>query len=382
MVSTRRRRQGDDGGRRQDDAPVGARRPMSRLSVRRPKAYLDGLLARAIAGVFAGCAVNNVTLELLVRADPGIGNTVTASQFVFIALVGLVTHLDRRLRLKPRHSPFSFVLATTAVFLTVSIINNVVFKYNISLPFHMIFRSCSLVVSLLLGLTVFGKSYSMRQTLSCLMITAGVLLATFADSSARSSAPCCDNEGRQTTDNAADDGTLATWMFGVSLLVISLVLSAVLGHCQEWGYRKYGRHPQENMFYSHLMAAPFFLFLASDIGPRGAALLQSSPIDLLGVGLHPGLILLVNVVSQWVCVQSVYDVTALSTTLTCTFTLTIRKFLSLIISVVFLGNAFTLLHWLGTAMVFGGTVLYSLPADLFADAGPPPSTTTKTRKHE
>lgn len=136
------------------------------------------------------------------------------------------------------------------------------------------------------------------------------------------------------------------------------------------------------MFYSHLMAAPFFLFLASDIGPRGAALLQSSPIDLLGVGLHPGLILLVNVVSQWVCVQSVYDVTALSTTLTCTFTLTIRKFLSLIISVVFLGNAFTLLHWLGTAMVFGGTVLYSLPADLFADAGPPPSTTTKTRKHE
>lgn len=82
----------------------------------------------------------------------------TASQFVFIALVGLVTHLDRRLRLKPRHSPFSFVLATTAVFLTVSIINNVVFKYNISLPFHMIFRSCSLVVSLLLGLTVFGKS--------------------------------------------------------------------------------------------------------------------------------------------------------------------------------------------------------------------------------
>lgn len=84
----------------------------------------------------------------------------------------------------------------------------------------------------------------MRQTLSCLMITAGVLLATFADSSARSSAPCCDNEGRQTTDNAADDGTLATWMFGVSLLVISLVLSAVLGHCQEWGYRKYGRHPQ------------------------------------------------------------------------------------------------------------------------------------------
>lgn len=35
---------------------------MSRLSVRRPKAYLDGLLARAIAGVFAGCAVNNVTL--------------------------------------------------------------------------------------------------------------------------------------------------------------------------------------------------------------------------------------------------------------------------------------------------------------------------------
>jgi drug/metabolite transporter (DMT)-like permease len=39
--------------------------------------------------------------------------------------------------------------------------------------------------------------------------------------------------------------------------------------------------------------------------------------------------------------------------------LTVRKFVSLLVSIVFFGNAWSVAHWLGTVCVFGGAVVYS-----------------------
>jgi len=50
----------------------------------------------------------------------------------------------------------------------------------------------------------------------------------------------------------------------------------------------------------------------------------------------------------------------LTSSLTGNLTITIRKFLSLIISVVYFKNNFTLVHWLGAALVLVGTALYTL----------------------
>eukprot|EP00474_Spongospora_subterranea_P000315 CRZ00773.1 hypothetical protein [Spongospora subterranea] len=345
---------------------------VARLSLRRSKSFLDRALFRAITFVFLGCALNNVSLELLINSDLGIGNTITASQFVFISLFGLITHLQYRdgsLYLQERRSPIGFFFKTTSVFVIVSLINNVVFIFNISIPFHMLFRSCSLVVSMGLGLFVYKKQYTKHQIISCLLITTGVLVATLADSVVQSN--CCDAPGVH-LDSGRSPGTdhwkgILPWMLGVTLLLISLILSSILGHWQEWGYQQYGRYPQENMFYSHLFSLPFFLFLAPDIISRLPALITRSTdvyIPYLNIPLPYSLILAGNIVSQYICVRGVHDVTCLSTTLTCTFTLTIRKFVSLLISVVFLGNTLTLFHWIGAILVFAGTILYSLPRKL------------------
>ena len=45
--------------------------------------------------------------------------------------------------------------------------------------------------------------------------------------------------------------------------------------------------------------------------------------------------------------------------LTVTLVITLRKFISLLFSILYFKNPFTVYHWLGTALVFGGTLLFS-----------------------
>lgn len=49
----------------------------------------------------------------------------------------------------------------------------------------------------------------------------------------------------------------------------------------------------------------------------------------------------------------------MSNALTSSLVLTLRKFISLVVSLVFFGHTFTPLHWCGTALVFGGSIAYS-----------------------
>lgn len=54
-----------------------------------------------------------------------------------------------------------------------------------------------------------------------------------------------------------------------------------------------------------------------------------------------------------------FVLTAECSSLTVNLVVTLRKFLSLLLSVVYFDNAFTVFHWSGTILVFGGTLLFS-----------------------
>lgn len=45
--------------------------------------------------------------------------------------------------------------------------------------------------------------------------------------------------------------------------------------------------------------------------------------------------------------------------LTVTLVVTLRKFVSLILSIVYFNNPFTLLHWFGATLVFVGTFIFT-----------------------
>lgn len=62
---------------------------------------------------------------------------------------------------------------------------------------------------------------------------------------------------------------------------------------------------------------------------------------------------------RYVCIRGVFILTTECASLTVTLVVTLRKFLSLIISILYFHNPFTAWHWVGTAVVFLGTLLYT-----------------------
>jgi solute carrier family 35 (UDP-xylose/UDP-N-acetylglucosamine transporter), member B4 len=55
----------------------------------------------------------------------------------------------------------------------------------------------------------------------------------------------------------------------------------------------------------------------------------------------------------------VFILTTECSSLTVTLVVTLRKFVSLLFSIWYFNNPFTIWHWLGTVLVFGGTALFS-----------------------
>jgi len=146
------------------------------------------------------------------------------------------------------------------------------------------------------------------------------------------------------------------------MLFVSLFLSALLGHLQEWSYSKYGKNWKEGLFYSHLLGLPYFILLGRDITDH-ALLAASSPSMIILEGSIPStyFFLFLNVITQLICIYGVYMLTGAAGTVTCTLTITIRKFISLILSIIYFKNPFTTYHWVGSSLVFLGTTLYSMP---------------------
>lgn len=241
-------------------------------------------------------------------------------------------------------------------------LNNMAYDYQISQPLHMVFRSSSLAVSLLLGFVAFKKSYNRAQVLGVIVVTAGIFATTFADARID-----CGPNGCSAVSWWDLKGSLAEIaggfsekkMTGIFLMVSGLVLSSLLGHLQSWGYELFKKKDvDEAMFFQHFFSIFLFAPLATSLGEH-ARLWSASEPYLFGI---PWLWFNVigNLVTQYICIRGVYLLIGTSGPVTATLVLTCRKFVSLILSIVLFSNPWTNAHWIGSALVFGGTLIYSL----------------------
>ncbi|KAI0229823.1 UDP-xylose and UDP-N-acetylglucosamine transporter [Lamellibrachia satsuma] len=311
----------------------------------------------AIAAVFIGCCSNLVFLELLITESPSSGNLITFVQFVFISFEGLF-FTSKFFTRKPA-IPISTYVFMVAQFFIVNVANNYALNFNIPMPLHLIFRSGSLIANLVLGVIILKKSYTVSKYVSVVMITVGIILATIV------SAREANGSNKESTDEERLYNTLRL-LVGITLLLFALYMSARMGIYQETVYAKFGKHPSEALFYNHFLPLPAFLFLSKDIYSHVIIYNQSTPIflPLLGVAVPKlWLFLIGNTLTQYVCIRAVFILTTECTSLSVTLVVTLRKFLSLLFSIVYFSNPFTLYHWLGTAFVFSGTLLFT---DAFA----------------
>jgi solute carrier family 35 (UDP-xylose/UDP-N-acetylglucosamine transporter), member B4 len=277
---------------------------------------------------------------------------VTFSQVAFVTCQGLIFTsrfftVKRAIALKD-YSLMVFMFFTTNICYTNSL------NYNIPMPLTMIFGAGSLMANMVMGIVILKKRYSFSKYLSVIMITIGIVIYTASSASSLKKA----NEAKQ---HVAGETSDLFWMsIGILLLTISLFTAARMGVYQEVLYQKYGKHPTEALFFVHLMTLPAFIFLADNILDHAIIAVNSEAVQVFSLNLPRQIIYIVgDVLTQFLCIRSVYVLTTECPSLTVTLVITLRKFVSIMFSIIYFKNPFTLAHWIGTVFVFIGTVIFT-----------------------
>jgi len=240
------------------------------------------------------------------------------------------------------------------LFFFVNVANNQALTFGISMPLLIVFRSGSLMANLLLGVVLKHRIYSLRKYVSVCVITLGIIICTMAS-------PAQQNEKLLENPTNQWSFPVSRVLIGVALLSGALLTSAYLGLCQEDIYRNFGNHSQELMLYVHMLSLPAFLLLWPDISAAAQEFNSSRIPKIFGFYLFlPKLWwhLLFTCILQWVCITNVYQLTSQLSSLNVTLVITLRKFVSLILSIWIFDNPFTTVHFLGTVLVFGGTIAF------------------------
>lgn len=299
---------------------------------------------------------NMHTLELLVRWHKGCGILVTFSHMVAISCFAACENIDwQKRRFKDRKVPLSKYGVLVLLFFVVQTLNNKAFAFDISIPLHLVFRSGSTMASLLVGSVYLNRTYSFQTVLAVAVTTCGVVTTTFA------SAPIPSSTHQ-------DDSGYLWWLCGVAVMSLTLLISAGMGAYQDLLYQSLNLARtevpwQETLFYTHVLSIPVFGLVSQDILHHAVHIPSccddSIWVPLLGEQPRGVVLLVLNVCSQYVCIRGVYWLIGLTSSLTCNFVLSLRKFLSAVVSIYAFGHEFRLLHGIGAALVVLGTVMYT-----------------------
>ncbi|KAJ5715694.1 UDP-N-acetylglucosamine transporter yea4 [Penicillium malachiteum] len=339
--------------------------------------------------IFGGCCANVFALEAIIKEQPTAGPLITFAQFIICALFTLPHFLSlsagpRSLFLSPRAIPLKSWVIYTSFFITVNMLNNWAFAYKISVPLHIILRSGGPVASIIVGYIFNGKRYSRGQIIAVMMLTAGVVAAALADAKAK---------GGNVVSSDSDSAAVMDTTIGFTILALAMILSAFQGIYADQLYATYGRdHWKEALFYSHTLSLPLFMTSWSQLSSQWSVVTSSPSLrdtfpDLSGSDYLPTFTssilatlaamvqksdlhalldfipiqvayLIMNALTQYLCIRGVHLLSAKSSSLTVTVVLNIRKLVSLLLSIYLFGNYLGSGVLLGAVLVFLGGGLY------------------------
>ncbi|GMS95659.1 hypothetical protein PENTCL1PPCAC_17834, partial [Pristionchus entomophagus] len=289
-------------------------------------------------------------------------NLVTLFGMMLMISEGLVTG---RLDLSRRKIPLRTYLSLVIIYFLSNSANNLALLCKLPYPVFIIFRSASLPANVLVSFVLRRHLYPLRQVMAVTAISIGVFLFTLG--TWRGEVSVERHSARVEEIIQIGSIEMDAYLLGIILLIFSLLLSSYLGIKQEELYRDYGRDcATESMYYINLLTLPFMLLHSSDISRSMNRLSLTSPIDipflpstipLPWAWAVLGLITLL----QYSCISAVFHLSALTSSLTTTVVLTLRKFLSLSLSILLFGSlsSLTIHHAVGTSLVVIGSMLYS-----------------------
>ena len=223
--------------------------------------------------IFGGCCSNVYTLELLVQHVSKSGNLITFGQFVIVAVIGLYANLSG-FRLKKRSIPIYYWIIMVLLFSAVSVLNNYALGFNISMPLHIIFRSASLLFSMIIGYLFFNQRFSVAKIFGVILVTLGIVITTFETANQTSS---------------SSPASISEWILGISILTAALILSCFLGQYQQWLYQRYPKEWKEGLFYTHILSLTLFGFLYQDLSNQISIYNASARLSAFDIVQNVGL---------------------------------------------------------------------------------------------
>ncbi|KAK7048127.1 Glucooligosaccharide oxidase [Favolaschia claudopus] len=301
--------------------------------------------------VMGGCCVNFWAYEQLLMMNARIGSALTFSHVVFITSQSLPSFLffppgHILPRLKPRQVPLTHWATQVLLLTTSTLLYNWAYAYDVQVSILVVFRSAGLAISMLFGYLFAKKTYTFMQVGSVIVVSAGVIIATLARPSASKKSGMMES---------VED--VQRFTIGISMLVVSLILTGIYGLLQERTYRTYGPCWKEGVFYTHLLSLPVFLFLVRDV-QQGLGSLSDSTKGTSA--LASWLILGLNLCSQLICVSGVNRLSSQVSSVSTNIVLTVRKAVSLCFSVWWFGNPWNTGLGIGASMVFCGSLLFTM----------------------
>ncbi|KAI4596260.1 golgi uridine diphosphate-N- acetylglucosamine transporter [Pestalotiopsis sp. 9143b] len=331
--------------------------------------------------IFGGCCSNVFALEAIIKVEPASGTLLTFVQFLFVAVTGYISQFDSSrppFFIAPNKVPIRRWLINIVLFFSINVLNNHAFSYDISVPVHIILRSGGSITTMIAG-SLWGKKYSRIQIVAVLLLTVGVITAAWSDA---------QSKDKPTDEPSESSSTFST---GLVILFVAQSLSAVMGLYTEETYKEYGGHWKENLFYSHLLSLPLFLPFSASLYRQFVRLANSPPLtlpayleqlalpanvpntmrdDIKQIYIPSQVVFLaLNVLTQYACIRGVNLLAAVSSALTVTIVLNIRKLVSLLLSIWLFGNRLAPGTLVGAIVVFSAGGLYSL--DSGARSQPP-----------
>ncbi|PHH79976.1 hypothetical protein CDD80_3261 [Ophiocordyceps camponoti-rufipedis] len=311
------------------------------------------LLEAATFGlIFGGCCSNVYALEAIINFESSSGTLLTFTQFLFVAVTSYISQFDRTrppFYLAPTKVPLRRWLVNILLFFGINVLNNHAFSYSISIPLHIILRSGGSITTMLAGY-LFGKRYSRLQALAVILLSFGIALAAWSNDEAK-----VDERKPDRPESA----------IGFLVLFVAQLFSAALGLHTESLYQQFGPQWRENLFYCHLLSLPLFLpfmpSMARVLGQMAASerIEVSTPFLAAGVPVQLAY-LATNVITQYACIRGVNLLAANSSALTVTIVLSVRKLVSLIVSIWLFGNSLPKGTLIGAIIVFSSGALYSM----------------------
>eukprot|EP00929_Paragymnodinium_shiwhaense_P071798 TRINITY_DN36464_c0_g1_i1.p1 TRINITY_DN36464_c0_g1~~TRINITY_DN36464_c0_g1_i1.p1 ORF type:complete len:391 (-),score=59.91 TRINITY_DN36464_c0_g1_i1:287-1459(-) len=325
--------------------------------------------------VFGGCMSSIVSMEYVLKGDPNAGNLLTLTEFAAVLLQSVPSRIeqrDGRVQLCGLFASLSSHALHAVLWVSMSILVNYVYGFNITVPIHTLFRSCNIIASVLIGFCFFQQRYSWQQLACVVVLTFGILCGSIGDAKKfASGGSSCTDCGHDATSKASAqpaeeaDAAFRVWMAGIAILVFVQLLQGTLGHMQALFYRKFKDAAPRNvladefLFTSHAASILPMLALWQDIATAGKAALSTPPVaSFLPIPSRVAWIL-VNNLTQLICIKGVFRLTAHYSPLTCNITMSVRKFLSVVFSIIWFGNAWTPMHSIATVLIFGGVFAYS-----------------------